>query len=146
MTRVFEHILVPYNGTVGSQKAFKKAIALAQVTQSKVTVLTCLEERTTFGLFKTKVNKQEYEKERTMVEQEHSQLEKYAIKHQVSPIFKIEKSNIPSHSILEFAEDHEVDLIIMGKRKLATRYEKVHYYSTIEDVSKSFHGGLLILS
>ena len=29
MAKTFEHILVPYNGTTGSEKAFRKAISLA---------------------------------------------------------------------------------------------------------------------
>jgi hypothetical protein len=28
MNKIFENILVPYNGTAGSEKAFKKAISL----------------------------------------------------------------------------------------------------------------------
>ena len=62
MNKIFEHILVPYNGCPGSQKAFKKAIDLTQLTNSKITILTCLEDRATFGLFKTKTQKQEFEK------------------------------------------------------------------------------------
>ena len=45
--------MVPYNVTPGSQKAFKKAVALSETLQTKVTILTCLEECTTFGFFKT---------------------------------------------------------------------------------------------
>lgn len=146
MNETFEHMLVPYNGTSGSQKAFRKAVALARHIRAKVTVITCLEERTTFGLFKTRIDKQEYEKERSLVEQEHSQLASYASKYDVFPIFKITKSNIPSHSILEFAKNNDVDLIIMGRRKFVTRYEKIHHHTTIEDLSQNFHGGILILN
>ena len=53
MTKTFDHILVPYNGTAGSEKAFRKAIYLASFIQAKITILTCLEERPTFGFFKT---------------------------------------------------------------------------------------------
>ena len=42
MTKVFEHILVPFNGCPGSQKAFKKAIELSRLTKSKLTILTCM--------------------------------------------------------------------------------------------------------
>ena len=63
MTKIFEHILVPYNGTAGSEKAFRKAISLAETIQAKIMLLTCLEERPTFGFFKTKASKREFEKE-----------------------------------------------------------------------------------
>ena len=63
MSKNFEQILVPFNGTDGSQKVFKKAVAIAGLEKSKITILTCIEERATFVLFKTKTNKQEFEKE-----------------------------------------------------------------------------------
>ena len=61
MSKNFENILVPYNGTAGSEKAFKKAISLAHSINAKITIITCLEERNTFGFFKTKTSKQEFE-------------------------------------------------------------------------------------
>ena len=146
MSVIFKHILVPYNGTPGSQKAFKKAIALAQLTKSKITILTCLEERSTFGLFKTKTNKQDFEKEYKLVTQEHLGLEKYAKEHNVSSGFKIVKNNMPSHVILEFADKHDVDLIVKRKKKLVIRYEKTHYHSTVEDVSKNSDCAILIIN
>jgi len=145
MTKTFVHILVPYNGCPGSQKAFKKAVALTQLTKSKLTILTCVEDRTTFGLFKTKTNKEEFEKERKLVTQEHAKLEKYAKNYDVLPLFKITQSNMPAQDILEFATKHNVDLIVMGMKN-RTRYEKMHYPSTVEDVSKNFQGGILILN
>jgi len=145
MTESFEHILVPYNGCAGSQKSIKKAVGLAKAIKSKITVLTCLEDRTTFGLFKTKTNKQELEKEEKIVMQEHLKLEDYAKKSDVSIEFKIIKSSIAAQTILEYAEKHNVDLIVMGMRN-QTKYEKMHYPSTIEDVSKNFNGAVLILN
>jgi len=145
MTKLFEHILVPYNGCPGSQKAFKKAIGLSLLTKSKITVLTCVEDRATFGLFKTKTDKEEFDKEHKMIELEHNKLEKYATEHEIFPVFKITKSSIPANEILEFAKKHDVDLIIMGIKK-RIRYEQRHYPSTIEDVSKNFDRAILILN
>lgn len=145
MNKIFEHILVPYNGCPGSQKAFKKAIELAQLTNSEITILTCLEDRATFGLFKTKTQKQEFEKEHKLVTQEHLKLEEYAKKKNISLKSKITKSDMASHTILEFADKQDVDLIVMGMKK-RIRYERTHYPSTIEDVSKNFHGAILILN
>jgi len=34
----------------------------------------------------------------------------------------------------------------MGKKKFTTRFEKTHYHSTIEDISKNFQGAVLILN
>jgi len=145
MAKTFRHILVPYNGCPGSQKAFKKAIELTQLTKSKITILTCLEDRTTFGLFKTKINKQEFENEQKLVIKEHAKLESYAKEYDILLNSKIIKTNMPSHTILEFAEKNNIDLIVMGMKN-RTKYEKIHFPSTIEDVSKNFHGALLILN
>lgn len=145
MSKIFEYILVPYNGTSGSQKAFKKAVTLAQITESKITILTCIEERVTFGLFKTKTDKQEIKNEESQVNAEHEKLEKYAKKYGVSSNFEIIKSNRPALTILEFADKHSIDLIVLGTRKL-TKFEKIHHPSTVEDISKNFHGAVLILN
>lgn len=145
MKNVFEHILIPYNGCPGSQKAFKKAIELANLTKSKITIFTCIEERATFGLFKTKTNRQEFEKEQKLVTDEHVKLEKYAKQYDVLFDSKIVKGNMASSKILEFVEKHDVDLIVMGMKK-RVGYEKMHYPSTIEDVLKNFKGAILILN
>ena len=141
----FEHILVPYNGTTGSEKAFKKAVGLAQLNDSKITVLTCLEERPTFGFFKTKTSKKEYEKEIKIVEKQHLELEKIAQKYNISFSSKTSKNGLASMQILDFAKKHEVDLIVMTKTKISSTYEKMHYHSTIENVFRNSHCPILIL-
>ncbi|MDH3854334.1 MAG: universal stress protein [Nitrosopumilus sp.] len=145
MVRIFEHILIPYNGTSGSRKAFRKAVSLASSIQAKITVLTCLEERPTFGFFKTKTSKQEFEKERKLVENQHLELGKLAKKQNISFSSKIVKNGMASVKILEFAKQHDVDLIIMTKTKFSSRYEKQHYQSTIENVFRNAHCPILIL-
>ena len=145
MNKIFEHILVPYNGCPGSQKAFKKAIDLTQITNSKITILTCLENRPAFGFFKTKTQKKELDNEEKFVSKEHLKLEEYAKKKNIPLETKITKSNMASQTILEFAEKHNVDLIVMGM-KTKSEFKNIHYPSTIEDVSKGFHGAVLILN
>lgn len=145
MTDIFEHILVPYNGTTGSEKAFRKAIFLAYSIQAKITVLTCLEERPTFGFFKTKISKQEFEKERQLVEKQHQKLEKLAKGHGVSCNSKIVKNGLASTKILEFAKQHDVDMIVTTRTKFSSRYEKQHYHSTVENMFRNAPCPILIL-
>ena len=145
MTKTFEHILVPYNGATSSKKAFRKAISLASSIRAKITVLTCLEERSTFGFFKTKTSKQEFEKERKLVEKQHLKLEKFAKEHNVSCGSKIVKNGLASTKILEFAKQHDVDLIITTKTKLSSHYEKQHYHSTVENIFRNAPCPILIL-
>ncbi|MDH3611297.1 MAG: universal stress protein [Nitrosopumilus sp.] len=145
MTKTFEHILVPYNGATGSEKAFRKAISLASSIKAKITILTCLEERSTFGFFKTKTSKKEFEKERKIIEKQHVQLEKFAKENNVSCGSKIVKNGLASTKILEFTERHSVDLIIMTRTKPTTHYEKQHYHSTVENVFRNAPCPILIL-
>lgn len=145
MTNTFKHILVPYNGTAGSKKAFRKAVALASSIQAMITVITCLEERPTFGFFKTKTNKQEFEKEHKMVEKQQLELEKFAKGHDVSCDSKIVKNGLASVKILEFAKQNDVDLIITTKTRFSSRYEKQHYHSTVENMFRNAPCPILIL-
>ncbi len=145
MNKTFEHILVPYNGTTGSEKAFRKAISLSSLIQAKITILTCLEERSTFGFFKTKTSKQEFEKERKIVDKQHLKLEKFAQEHNVSCDTKIVKNGLASTRILEFAKQHDVDLIITTRTKLVSRFEKQHYHSTVENMFRNATCPILIL-
>jgi len=145
VTRTFEHILVPYNGATGSEKAFRKAISLAHSIQAKITVLTCLEERPTFGFFKTKTSKQEFEKETKAVEKQHLKLEKFAKDHDISCSSKIVKNGLPSTRILEYAKQHKTDLIITTRTKLSSQIEKQHYQSTVENMFRNSPCPILIL-
>ena len=146
MTKTFDHILIPYNGTPGSQKGFKTAVALAQVIKAKITVLTCLEERPVFGFFKTKTSRQEFEKECNFVQKQHKELEEFAGEHDVVFDSKIVKNGMVSVKILEFAKQHDdVDLIIMTKTKISSRYERQYYQSTLENVFRNAHCPILIL-
>ena len=145
MNKTFGHILVPYNGTAGSEKAFRKAISLASSIKAKITILTCLEERPTFGFFKTKTSKQEFEKERKLIEKQHLELEKLAKKHDIPFSSKIVKNGMASVKILEFAKQHDVNLIITTRTKLASHYEKQHYHSTVENMFRNAPCPILIL-
>jgi len=145
MTRVFEHILVPHNGTPGSQRAFKKAVKLAGITQAKIAILTCLEERPTFGFFKTKATRQEFEKESKLVKKQHTDMKNFASKFGVSVYSKTVKNGVAAEKILEFAEKHNVELIVIGKKKSPSHYEKIHYHSTIESVFRNARCAVLIV-
>ena len=145
MTKTFDHILVPYNGATGSEKAFRKAVYLAQSIGAKLTILTCLEERPTFGFFKTKTSKQEFEKERKAVEKQHLHLENLAKKYDILCRSKIAKNGLASTKILEIARRIDVDLIVMTRTKPSSHYEKQHYHSTVENVFRNAHCPVLIL-
>ena len=145
MVRVFDHILVPYNDTPGSQRAFRKSIQIGKISGAKITVLTCIEDCHMFGFFKTKASKTAFERERKLVVGKHASMKNFADKHRVSMKSKIVKNGIAGEKILEFADKHDVDLIVMGKKKSPSHYERVHYHSTIEAVFRNAHCATLIV-
>ena len=145
MVKTFEHILVPYNGIKNSEIAFKKAISLASLNNAKIIIITCLEERNTFGFFKTKTSKQEFQKERKMVEKQHLKLEKFAKENNISCSSKITKNGLASTRILEFTKQHNVDLIVIKRTKISSRYEKQYHHSTVENIFRNASCPILIL-
>ncbi len=142
---VFEHILVPHNGTDGSEKSFKKAISLASSMDCKITVLTCIEERQTFGFFKTKADRQEFEKERKLVEKQHQRLEKICKDREIQFTSAITKNGLASERIIDYAKKHHVDLIITKRTKMTSSYEKHAYHSTVENMFRLASCPILIL-
>ena len=145
MTKTFDHMLVPYNGTTGRQKGFRKAVALAQVTKAKITINTCLEKRPVFGFFKTKTSRQESEKECKSVQKQHNELKEFAGEHNVVFDSKVVKNGMASIKILQFTKQHDIDLTLMAKKKISSHYEKMHYQSAIENMFRNTHCPVLIL-
>lgn len=145
MAKTFEHILVPFDGSKESQKSFKKAVSLAQAVGAKITVFTCIEKRTTFALFKPKEKSEELDREKTIVEKQHSEMIAYAKKHEISCNSKIVRGENPADEILSYVQNRDIDLIMMIKTKFVSHYEKVHHYNTIENVFTNTSCPVLIL-
>ena len=145
MNKIFEHILVPYNGCPGSQKAFKKSVELAKVTQSKITIFTCLEERSTFGFFKTKTSKGEFKKRDQSRRKTTPEIGRIYESYDISCGSKIVKNKLVSTRILEFVKQHKIDLIIITRTKISSRIEKQHYQSTVENIFRNSPCPILIL-
>lgn len=141
---LFTHILVPFNGTHESKKSFRKAVEIAKIHGARVTILTCIEERQTFGFFKTKTNKKEFEEEKRLVAVEHDDLSRLASKHGIKAYSKIVKSSLASSSIVDFAEVHGVDLIVMGRRRFPTVAQAKHHWSTLDNVFNNAPVPLLV--
>lgn len=130
-------ILIPYDGTPSSVNAVKKVFPLIEKQGSKIIFLSCVHDKATFGFFKTKSDKKEIEQEKKKLEKYHQQLIKEAEQFGISSSSKIIKSDLESRSIIEFAKDQKVDLIVMSKSKLGTHAEKLYYNSTVDAVFKN---------
>lgn len=129
-------ILLPYDATASSVKAFKKILPIIEEQGSKIVLLTCIRDQATFGFFKTKSDKEHMKKEKERVEKFHEEAKKEGQKFGISISSKIVKSDLESKSIIEYAKKENVDVIIMSKSKLSSHAERVYYNSTVEAVFK----------
>ncbi|AJM92306.1 MULTISPECIES: universal stress protein [Nitrosopumilus] len=136
MTIKIKKILIPYDATPSSEKAVKKIFPLIDKDCSKIIFLTCIHDKATFGFFKTKSDRKEMEQEKEKNKKYHERLKKEADKLGIQASSKIIKSDLESKSIIEFAKDQNVDLIVMSKSKIGTHAERLYYNSTVDAVFK----------
>ncbi len=137
MIETFKNILVPYNGTEDSHKAFESAIALASPLQAKINIFTCIEKRQIFSLFQSKTKDNEFEKEKKIVEKQHSGMKTFAKENGVACSSKIVHEDHAADAILSFSDRQNIDLIIMSKTKFSSHKERMHYQSTLESVFRN---------
>ena len=64
----FKKILVPYDASPSSEKAFKRILPIIEKHCSKIILLTCIRDRATFGFFQTKGDKKNLESEKKKAE------------------------------------------------------------------------------
>ena len=80
-----------------------------------------------------------------MVEKQHLKPEKFAKENNISCSSKITKNGLASTRILEFAKQHNVDLIVIKRTKISSRYEKQYHHSTVENIFRNASCPILIL-
>ncbi|MHA7646722.1 universal stress protein [Nitrosopumilus sp. S4] len=127
-------ILVPYDITPNNEKVIKKVFSLIEGYHSKILLLTCIRDKATFGFFKTKFDKREIEKEKNNVKKHHAQIINEATKLGITIMSKIIKSDLESQTIIKYAKDEKVDLIVMCRSKKLTHAERMYYDSTVDAV------------
>jgi len=111
----FKKILVPYDGSVSSLRAFNKAVELAKQHDSHIRVVSCLDISNLGGWYIDKrINKDIMRKAKKITEELFSKLESIAKKNSVPIEFKIIESGNTVKSIISFAESKKIDLLIMG--------------------------------
>ncbi|WP_420545762.1 universal stress protein [Nitrosopumilus sp.] len=112
----FSKILVPYDGSTYSDKAFDKALEIASKFSSEITALSILEAETEDGHIGKSLDKLE-EKQDQRVSEAKSMLENLQEEAQaknVPIVLKTIHDPSPSEGILTFAQSNEVGLIVMG--------------------------------
>jgi nucleotide-binding universal stress UspA family protein len=137
MRQNITQILLPYDGTKSSERAFRYALRLAKTHQAKLLTLTCIKDQATFGFFKLKSEKKKMQKQKENAEKIIEDLKKQARYFGVSIKSKIVKCEIISKEIVDYAKKQDVDIIAMSKTKYGTAAEKIYSESTVDRVFKT---------
>ncbi len=112
---MFSNILVPFDLSSHSIRAFKTALDIAKKYNSKITILTCLEGDAWHHKFYDSRADNELIKKQKKVSVSHiAKLENLANKADVSIKSQILKSTSVVKDIVTFAKSRKMDLIVMG--------------------------------
>jgi nucleotide-binding universal stress UspA family protein len=111
----FKNILVPFDGSKHSRRAFEKAVDLAKNSNAKIKVLTCILTGYASDMaFETKFVDMEEKRQQKAAFAEITKLGFAAQKSGVSVSGAVVKTISISDKIIGFAKSQKFDLIVMG--------------------------------
>ena len=142
---MFQNILVPFDLSDQSTRAFKVALDVAKKYQSKVTLLTCLEgDAWHHKYYDARVDKELIKKQSKVTKKHIEKLESYAEKNNISIKTQIITSKSVVNDIVAFAKSRKHDLIVIGSHG-RTGFDKVLLGSVANGVSQKTRCPVLIV-
>lgn len=142
---MFDNILVPYDLSNQSTRAFKTALSIAKKYDSKVTLLTCLEGDAWHHYYYDSRADNELIKKQNKVAKQHLQkLEKIAEKNGISVKSYVLTSKSVVNDIVTFAKSRKHDLIVIGSHG-RTGFDKFLLGSVANGVSQKTKSPILIV-
>ena len=111
----FSKILVPFDGSVYSMKAFKIALEIAKKQKSKLHVLTCLEKENLGAWYIDKrINKKIIQDAKNYAKNQLLKLEKLSKNSDVPISIHIEETSSIAKKIVDFSNSKKINLIVIG--------------------------------
>ena len=111
----FSKILVPFDGSVFSMRAFKAALGIAKRKNSVVHVLSCLEKGNLGAWYIDKrINKQIMKDAKDFAKKSLSRLEKLADNEGVEVSIHIQEAKSIAKEINSFSDSKKINLIVIG--------------------------------
>lgn len=139
------NILVPFDGSTYSVKAFNAAVEIAKRKDAKIKVLTCLEKENLGAWYVDKrVNKQIIKDAKKFAMGFLSKLEKTAKDSDVSLSVHILEAKSISKQIVDFANSKKINLIVIGSHG-QTGFNRFLLGSVSNAVSQSAKCPVLII-
>jgi nucleotide-binding universal stress UspA family protein len=112
----YQKILVPYDGSSFSDRAFKVALDFAQKYDSKITIVSCINIFSSGWFGKSGFEQRLLKKLRGKIMKEIQDLEKIAKKKNVPTKGRIFETATIAKTLLTFAKSNKIDLIVIGSR------------------------------
>ena len=113
--RLFQNILVPFDLSNQSTRAFKVALDVAKKYQSKVTLLTCLEgDAWHHKYYDARADFELIKKQKKVTKKYVEKLELLAEKNDISMKSRIMPSKSVVKDIVTFAKSGKYDLLVIG--------------------------------
>lgn len=139
------NILVPFDGSVYSVKAFNAALDIAKKHDAKINVLTCLEKENLGAWYVDKrINKQIIRDAKKVAMVFLSKLEKTANSSGVSLSVHVLETKSISKQIVDFANSKKINLIVIGSHG-QTGFNRFLLGSVSNAVSQSAKCPVLII-
>jgi len=143
--KMFKNILVPFDLSTQSTRAFKIALDIAKCRDSKITLLTCLEGDAWHHKYYDARADSELIKKQKKVSQKHiEKLESLAEKNDVSVKSQIITSKSVVNDIVNFAKSRKYDLVVIGSHG-RTGFDKLLLGSVANGVSQKTRCPVLIV-
>jgi len=112
---LFQNILVPFDLSNQSTRAFKVAFDIAKKYQSRITLLTCIEDYALNHLYYVSgTSSQQLKKQSKVVKKHHEKLTSLAKKNNIPVKSKILTSESVVNDIVTFAKSRKHDLVVIG--------------------------------
>jgi nucleotide-binding universal stress UspA family protein len=132
---LFQNILVPFDLSVQSTRAFKVALDLAKNYNSKITLLTCLEgDAWHHKYYDARADSELIKKQKKVTKEHLEKLESLADKNNISVKSQILTSKSVVNDIVTFAKSRKYDLIVIGSHG-RTGFDKLLLGSVANGVS-----------
>ncbi len=142
---MFQNILVPFDLSDQSTRAFKVALDVAKKYRSKVTLLTCLEgDAWHHKYYDARADKELIKKQSKVTKKHIEKLESYAEKNNITIKTQIITSKSVVNDIVTFAKSRKHDLIVIGSHG-RTGFDKVLLGSVANGVSQKTRCPVLIV-
>lgn len=111
----FSKILVPFDASTYSMKAFKSAVEIAKNQKSEIHVLTCLEKENLGAWYKdSRINKKIMTDAKNYAKDVLSKLEKIGNDNGVPISITIKETKSIAKEIVEFSTSRRINLIVIG--------------------------------